>query len=96
MERAKKIVENGNVYEIDEFGRKHFIGTIASVDLDIEYSEKALGTSQIRSSVLYDENDNELLNDQDIAYTQTYFSDEDLFKTITERYNISKDLIRLS
>lgn len=89
----EKIVENGIVYEIEDYTEKVEIGKIARVELTIEHPEQMLGSSRVESSILFDEQDKELMNDQDVVDNQEYHSDEDLINSIARRYNISKDLI---
>lgn len=89
----EKIVENGIVYEIEDYTEKVEIGKIAKVELTIEHPEQMLGSSRVESSILFDEQDKELMNDQDVVDNQEYHSDEDLINSIARRYNISKDLI---
>ncbi len=91
----EKIVENGAVYEVIEYGKKREIGKIAQVELSIEHPAQMLGISRVESSVLLDEQDNELMNDQNIVDNQEYHSDDELIKAVAKHYNISTDFIYL-
>lgn len=90
-----RMIENGYVYEINEYGEKLQIGKIAKLKLSIEHPEELLGISRVESLILYDEQDEELMNDQDIVDNQEYHSDDELIDEIAKHYNISKDLICL-
>ena len=90
-----RIVENGIVYEINGYGEKREIGKIAKLKLSIEHPERMLGISRVKSVILYDEQGDELMNDQNIVDNQEYYSDNDLINEIAKHYNISKDLICL-
>lgn len=89
----KKIVKNGIVYEINEYEEKCEIGKIARVELAIEHPAQMLGISRVESSILLDDQETELLNDQDIVDNQEYHSDVRLIKAVAKHYNISTDLI---
>lgn len=90
-----RMIENGYVYEINEYGEKFQIGKIAKLKLSIEHPEQLLGISRVESLILCDEQGEELMNDQDIVDNQEYHSDNELINEIAKHYNISKDLICL-
>ena len=70
------MIGNGEVWAIDDSGIPDVIGKIERIELAIEYPENMIGISRVEHVMLYNENDEELYDDQDIVNNDEYHSDQ--------------------
>lgn len=89
------VVSDGEVWAIDDSGILDVIGKIGRIELSIENPEEMLGISRVEHVMLYNENDEELYEDQEIVDNREYHSDENLILGIAKHYGVSEDIIEV-
>lgn len=87
-------VRDGGVWAITDYDNPDFIGKIGRIVLAIEHPEQLAGISRVESVMLYNDNDEELYDDQNIVNNDEYHSDDELIDAIAKHYSISRDLIQ--
>ena len=84
---------NGEVWVIDDCGLPITLGKIERIELAIEYPEEMLSICRVEHVMLYNEDDEELYEDQDIVDNAEYHSDEELLHSLAKQYGVSADTI---
>lgn len=93
--KGQIVVSNGEVWAIYASGISDIIGKIKRIELAIENPEEMLGISRIEHVMLYDENDEELYEDQEIVDNYEYPSDKSLISGVAKHYGVSEDIIEV-
>ena len=89
------VLSDGEVWAIDDSGIPDVIGKIKRIELAIENPEEMLGISRVEHVMLYDENDEELYEDQEIVDNHEYHSDKSLISGVAKHYGVSEDIIEV-
>lgn len=89
------MVSNGEVCGIDDSCLPDVIGKIGRVELSIEQPEEMIGIYRIEHVMLFNEDDEELYDDQDIVDNAEYHEEDELVKALANAYGVSTDIVEI-
>ncbi|NFO05489.1 hypothetical protein FDB23_15705 [Clostridium botulinum] len=89
------MVSNGKVCAIDDSCLPDVIGEIGCVELSIEQPEEMIGIYRIEHVMLFNEDDEELYDDQDIVDNAEYHEEDELVKALANAYGVSTDIVEI-
>ncbi|TCZ71448.1 hypothetical protein E0485_22615 [Paenibacillus albiflavus] len=89
------MVSQGEVWAIDDSCLPDVIGKIERIELSIEEPEEMLGIYRIEHVMLFNEDDEQLYDDQDIVNNDEYHSEKELVEALTIAYGVSADIIEI-
>ncbi len=90
------VVRDGEVQAVLDYVTTETIGKIGSVKLSIEEPDNTPGVYRVESSMILDEDENDLHDDQEIVDNQEYHDSLELVEDVAKKYGISTDLIEES